>query len=78
MRDRDPGMTAAIRAAGSMAKLGAALGVTAQAVSLWSQVPAERLMKISEVTGVPPNVLRPDMYPDRLMSRGAGAEVAAA
>ncbi len=66
-RERDPGMIAAIRAAGSMAKLGAALPdrLTAQAISLWKSVPAERLLQISEITGLPYEVLRPDLFPKR-------------
>jgi hypothetical protein len=70
-RERDPGMTAAIRAAGSMAKLGEALPdkLTAQAVSLWEKVPAERLLQISEITGLPYEVLRPDLFPARRVER---------
>ena len=54
-------MIAAIDAVG-LAKIGEPFGITAQAVSQWTRVPAERLVKIEEITGVPREVLRPDLY----------------
>ena len=37
--------------------------ITPQAVAQWKQVPAERVLKVEQVTGVPRNRLRPDLYP---------------
>lgn len=70
---RDPGLKAAIAAVGSQAKLGAAFGITAQAVSLWRRVPAERVVDVEKLTGIPRHVLRPDLY----SSEETGAEAAA-
>jgi hypothetical protein len=59
--DRDPGMAAAIRVVG-LARIGEPFGITAQAVAQWEKVPAERVPKIAEITGLPKSVLRPDLY----------------
>ncbi|RLD05025.1 MAG: chaperone [Chloroflexota bacterium] len=52
---------------GGQNKLAAKLGVTKQAVSKWrrQQVPAERVLRIEEITAgrVPRHSLRPDIYP---------------
>lgn len=37
--------------------------ITPQAVAQWKQVPAERVLKVERVTGVPRHRLRPDLYP---------------
>lgn len=38
------------------------LGITRQAVSGWHAIPAEWVKKISDLTGIPPHDLRPDLY----------------
>lgn len=38
--------------------------ITPQAVSQWKQVPAERVLDVERVTGVPRHRLRPDLYPE--------------
>lgn len=38
------------------------LGITRQAVSGWHAIPAEWVKKISDLTGIPPHELRPDLY----------------
>lgn len=45
--------------------LARALGVTPGAVTQWAatQVPAQQILKVSEITKIPVNVLRPDMLP---------------
>lgn len=53
----------AIEAAGGVTRLSEALGVTRSAVSQWPRVPAERVLKVEEVTKVPRHELRPDIYP---------------
>lgn len=52
----------AIDAAGSAVKLGRALGITSQAIGQWKKIPAERVVEIERVTGVPRQELRPDLY----------------
>lgn len=37
--------------------------ITPQAVAQWKQVPAERVLDVERVTGVPRHRLRPDLYP---------------
>ncbi|HIB4694359.1 TPA: transcriptional regulator [Klebsiella pneumoniae] len=59
-------MENAIRRSGSARALGALIGVSKMAVSLWRRkgVPAERVLPVFEVTGVTPHELRPDLYPN--------------
>lgn len=38
-------------------------GITPQAISQWSRVPAERVLDVELVTGVSRHELRPDIYP---------------
>lgn len=52
----------AIEAAGGRRRLGRLLGISHQAISLWDRVPPERLVDIEVLTGVPREVLRPDLY----------------
>lgn len=48
---------------GRRGKLAEAIGVSPPAISMWTRVPAERLMDVSRATGIPPEQLRPDLYP---------------
>jgi len=54
----------AIAAAGSASELARKIGVTAQAIYQWRQVPAERCLAVSQTTGIALHELRPDIYPD--------------
>ena len=51
---------------GRGAEISAALNVTQGAVTQWAagQVPAERIFKVSEITGLPLSALRPDLVSD--------------
>lgn len=53
----------AIAAAGSATALAKALGINSQAVSQWKRVPAERVLDVERITGVPRHELRADLYP---------------
>ncbi len=66
---RDPGIEAAIRAAGGVGALARKIGIAQPSVSNWSRVPAERVIAVEAATGVHRSTLRPDLY---------GAPVAAA
>lgn len=44
-------------------KVAKSLGITHGAVSQWRRVPAERVLGVEKVTGIPRYVLRPDIYP---------------
>lgn len=49
--------------AGGPAALAKALGnITPQAVSQWKKVPAERVLDVERVTGIPRHELRPDVF----------------
>ncbi|HCM9647138.1 TPA: helix-turn-helix domain-containing protein [Enterobacter bugandensis] len=60
------GIELAILRSGSASGLGALIGVSKMAVSLWRRkgIPAERVLSIYGVTGVTPHELRPDLYPN--------------
>lgn len=56
----------AVNAAGSQAKLAAAIETTQQNISNWlraNRVPAEYVLKIERATGIPRHELRDDLYP---------------
>jgi DNA-binding transcriptional regulator YdaS (Cro superfamily) len=56
-----------IERAGGQGALARRLGVTTAALSQWRtkrRIPAERVLAVSRLTGLSPNTLRPDIYPD--------------
>lgn len=60
------GIQQAIEKAGGQSALARALRITPQAVQKWAdrgRVPAERVLEIEGLTGVPRSDLRPDLYP---------------
>lgn len=59
---REPGLEAAIRAAGGVSELARRIGVSQPSVSNWTRVPAARILPVEAATGVPRNALRPDLY----------------
>ena len=63
METREGGLEAAIRAAGGVGVLARALGVPQPSVSDWRRIPAERVLAVESLTGVPRSTLRPDLYP---------------
>lgn len=63
-RMRDEGLDLAIDAAGGIGALARALGISQPSVSNWNRIPAERVLAVETVTGVPRGRLRPDLYPD--------------
>ena len=60
---REAGLEEAIRAMGGVSALARGLGVAQPTVSLWHRIPAERVLSVETITGVPRTVLRPDLYP---------------
>jgi DNA-binding transcriptional regulator YdaS (Cro superfamily) len=65
----DRGLQLAIAAAGSMRKLGDKLGISAQAIQQWKQIPAHQIIAVERVTGIPREKLRPDLYAKPKSSR---------
>jgi 2-dehydropantoate 2-reductase len=47
---------------GGAAQLARLLGITRQALYQWDKVPAERVLEIERLTGVPRHALRPDLF----------------
>lgn len=48
---------------GGVTKLAAALGIKHPSFHSWQRVPAERVLDIERITGLPRHELRPDLYP---------------
>jgi DNA-binding transcriptional regulator YdaS (Cro superfamily) len=60
----DPAIRRAVEEAGGWRALARELGINHQAVRLWRRIPAERVRQVEAVTGIPRNVLRPDLFAD--------------
>lgn len=60
--NEDHGVRLAIKAISSRRKLAKLLGITPQAIMQWKRIPADRLIEIEAVTGVPREKLRSDLY----------------
>jgi DNA-binding transcriptional regulator YdaS (Cro superfamily) len=58
----DPVKLAAEKA-GGIVKLSLALGLSRGAASQWRRIPAERVLQVEQLTGLPREILRPDLYP---------------
>jgi hypothetical protein len=58
----DDGLKTAIEAVGGAIALASLLKISPQAVYQWRRVPDRRIIQIETVTGVPREVLRPDLY----------------
>lgn len=48
---------------GGIVKLSLILGLSRGAASLWKRVPPQHVLEVERITGVPREVLRPDLYP---------------
>lgn len=48
---------------GTKMRISAACGITHGAVSQWETVPAERVLIVEQITGIPRHEIRPDIYP---------------
>lgn len=68
---RDPGIDKAVKAAGGARALARLLGIGHVSVLRWQRIPANRIIEIERLTGVPRENLRPDLYRGKL-TRGAG------
>lgn len=69
---RDPALEKAIGSAGGVRALARSLGVSQPAISSWKRVPADRVLSVEALTGVPRSDLRPDLYPEGMGSTANG------
>jgi DNA-binding transcriptional regulator YdaS (Cro superfamily) len=56
------GVRAAIKAAGGMRALARALRINYQSIQSWQRIPAERVVDVEQITGIPREKLRPDIF----------------
>lgn len=56
------GKKAAADAVGGIVALSLKLGLSRAAASQWDRIPAERVVEVEKLTGVPRERLRPDLY----------------
>lgn len=63
MNGKSEALRRAIKASGGLDGLAAPLGITAQAVSQWDEVPPLRVLAVERISGVSRYELRPDLYP---------------
>jgi len=68
----------AIAAAGNRSELARRLGIKVQSIQQWDRIPAERVIDIERVTGVPRQELRPDLYEGQKDRRNKSEREAAA
>lgn len=61
---RDDGLRIAIQKSGGVGALARALGIAQPSISNWERVPAERVAAVEAATGVPREILRPDLFAD--------------
>jgi DNA-binding transcriptional regulator YdaS (Cro superfamily) len=61
-RRLDPGLARAIEAMGSAKAIADLCRISKSAVSQWEVIPTKRCHLISEATGIPLHVLRPDVW----------------
>jgi len=64
----------AIEKAGTQKALAKAVGVSTMAVSKWlasGKVPAERVLVVEKLTGIPCYQLRPDLYPSERFKKAS-------
>lgn len=63
MDNKTDALKRAVKNAGGQAAFAREIGVTAQAVAQWDEVPPLRVLAVERVSGVSRHELRPDLYP---------------
>lgn len=59
---KETGMSLIRSRRGLSAKIALGLGITRGAVAQWNAVPSEFVVRIEQITGLPREALRPDLY----------------
>lgn len=65
---RDAGLEQAIERVGGVSALARRIGIAQPSVSNWDRVPADRVLAVEAVSGVPRTRLRPDLYSEGLVA----------
>ena len=60
---KDPIIDLVVQKAGGPGRLAKALGIKSPSLYSWPRIPAERVLEVERITGVPRHQLRPDLYP---------------
>lgn len=63
MDDKSDALKRAVEKVGGQAEFARLIGITAQAVSQWDEVPPLRVLAVERISGVSRQELRPDLYP---------------
>ena len=61
---KDAILTDIRNAVGNGSSLARELGLTRQAIYQWWRVPAEYVLRVESISGVPRHRIRPDLYPE--------------
>jgi DNA-binding transcriptional regulator YdaS (Cro superfamily) len=61
-KKRPAGLTKAIKAAGGLSSLARLLDITPQSIIKWTKIPRKRIVSIEQLTGVPRELLAPELY----------------
>ena len=64
MNKRSPELMNVFAAVGGVGALALKLGLSRQAVAVWHRVPFKHLNRVSELTGLPRQLIRPDLFDD--------------
>lgn len=62
-QQRDPVLDMVRNVRGTAPRIAAACGVIRSAVWNWKRVPAEHVLTVEELLGIPRHRIRPDIYP---------------
>ena len=65
----DEPLKCALVIAGGYRSLARKIGVSHQAVNKWTRIPPIRVLAVESATGIPREVLRPDVYPKEKKNR---------
>ncbi|HUN01078.1 MAG TPA: YdaS family helix-turn-helix protein [Halothiobacillus sp.] len=61
---RDQTLDSVLQIRGAVTRIAAACNISTAAVSQWRKVPKKHLLEVSQVSGLPPEQLRPDLMPE--------------